>query len=61
VIRELATSTDAQTWVIASMLFFVVVFTVIAVRVLTRPRSHYDRQAHLPLDDSEGGDEVSHG
>ena len=55
-IRELATATDAQTWVIASMLFFAVVFTVIAARVLTRPRSHYDRHAHLPLDESEGGE-----
>ena len=55
-IRELATATGAADWVIASMLFFVAVFAVIAARVLTRSRAHYDHQARLPLDEPEGGE-----
>lgn len=50
-IRELAAQTGAAPWAIASMLLFIVVFAVIALRVLTREKGAYDRQARMPLED----------
>jgi cbb3-type cytochrome oxidase subunit 3 len=51
VIRDLATQTGASTWAIASMFFFMVVFVVVTLRVLTSKKGAYDRQARLPFEE----------
>jgi hypothetical protein len=49
--QELTQATGAQMWAIGSLAFFFVVFVAIAVRVVSRRASHYDRHARIPLDE----------
>ncbi len=49
---ELARASHVETWATASLLFFLLVFVGIAVRVLTRGPDAYRHQAGLPLDDA---------
>jgi hypothetical protein len=49
-LQELVARTDASTWAIASMLFFIGVYAVIAVRVVRARPEDMDAQARLALD-----------
>jgi hypothetical protein len=55
-LQELASSTGAGVWAVASMLFFLAIYIVVAVRVFRAPRKELDARARIPLDDesSEG-------
>ncbi len=50
-LQQVTAATGASHWAIASLLFFIVVFAGIAIRVLRAPKSHYDHLAHLPLEE----------
>ena len=50
-IQQLAHDTGAHVWAIASMLFFIGVFTLVVVRVWRTPRAEHQHHARLPLDD----------
>ncbi len=52
VLQQLAQQTSAQTWVIASMLFFLAVFTLVVLRVLRTPAAEHRAHAQLPLEDT---------
>jgi len=55
-LQELATRTGAQIWVIASMLFFVAAYAVVAVRAWRTEPEVLNACAHLPLaGDGEAG------
>ncbi len=49
-LKELVANTGAEIFAIGSTLFFLIIFTVIAVRVLTRRAGSYDATARLPLE-----------
>ncbi|RLB45167.1 MAG: hypothetical protein DRI90_28745 [Deltaproteobacteria bacterium] len=49
--QELAQQTSAQTWVIGSMLFFIGVFALVAIKVFRTPAAEHQARAQLPLDD----------
>jgi len=51
-LQELTANTGAGLFAIGSTLFFLVIFTAIAWRVLTRKAGAYDDTARLPLDDA---------
>ena len=53
-LQELAASTGASVWAITSMLFFLAVYLVVAVRVFRTRREELDAQARLVLDDEHG-------
>jgi len=53
-LRELATETGAQVWAIASMVFFLLAFLVVAVRVWRAEPADVKTCAHLPLASDEG-------
>jgi len=50
-LQELTAATGAHVWAIGSLLFFVVVFVAITVRVVSRTSSHYQRLSRLPLEE----------
>ena len=54
-LQELGASTGAATWATASMLFFIVVYVVVAVRAFRAPAEDLDARARLALDDDTGG------
>jgi len=54
-LQELAARTQATSWAIGSMLFFLVVWVVIMVRVFRTSNDALDAQAQLVLDDGAGG------
>ena len=56
-LQELAAQTGAGAWAIASMLFFVGVWLVIAVRVVLARPEDMDAQARLALE-GDGGSET---
>jgi len=56
VLQELAARTGASAWVIGSMLFFLAVWLVIAVRVLTARADEMEARAHLALEGDEDRD-----
>jgi len=58
-LQELTGNTGAGLIAIGSTLFFIIIFTGVAVRVLTRKAGSYDDDARLPLEDaaSAGTDE----
>ena len=52
-LKELLQSSTVLDLPVVTMLFFIAVFAVVILRVLSRKRRpHYDRMARLPLDDS---------
>jgi hypothetical protein len=51
--EELATQTGAGAWVVGSMLFFVTVWIVVAIRVVRARREDMDACARLPLEDGK--------
>ncbi len=51
-LRELTANTGAELFAIGSTLFFIIVFAVVALRVLTRRSGSYDAAARLPLEDA---------
>jgi hypothetical protein len=53
-LQELAAATGASAWVIGSMFFFLLVWTVLAVRVVRSRREDMDARARLPLEDDKG-------
>ncbi|MCU0255992.1 MAG: hypothetical protein MUF60_04565 [Vicinamibacterales bacterium] len=57
-LQELAARTDAATWVIASMLFFVAVYLVIAATVVRARPEDLEARARLALE-GEGEDPVA--
>ncbi len=54
--QELALQTSAQSWVIATMLLFIAVFTWVVVGVFRTPAAVHQQRARLPLDDSVADD-----
>ena len=54
-LQELASSTGAGIWAVASMLFFLAVYVVVAVKVFRTPRRELDARARMALDDDEDG------
>lgn len=52
-LQQLALATGAQNWAIAAMLFFLLVFVVVVVRVLLTRDEIIQRCARLPLDEPE--------
>jgi len=59
-LQELSENTGAQFLVIVSTVFFLLIFTGIALRVLTRRRGSYDSRARLPLEGDASAGEGSH-
>ena len=55
--QELAQQTSAQTWVIGSMLFFMGVFALVAIKVFRTPAAEHQAHAQLPLDDTSSDPE----
>lgn len=53
-LQELTAETGAQAWAIASMVFFLVAFLVIAVRVWRTEPADAEACAHLPLAGDDG-------
>lgn len=49
-LQELVARTGASVWAIASMLFFIAFWVVVAVRVLRTRDEVLDAQARLPFD-----------
>ncbi len=49
-LQELAARTGASTWAIASMLFFIVFYAVVAVRVFRTRPEELDAMARLALE-----------
>lgn len=52
-LQELTASSGAGAWAVGSMLFFIVVYVVVAVRAFRSPSGELDARARLPLDDDE--------
>jgi hypothetical protein len=50
-LQQLATDTNAQPWVIASLLFFVGVYLIAALRIWRTSAAEAEGFARLPLDD----------
>jgi hypothetical protein len=55
VLQELAALTGATPWVVGSMLFFIGVYVLVAVRVFTARPEELDAQARLALEGDEAG------
>ena len=55
-LQELAAGTGASAWAIASMLFFIAVYVVVAVRVFRARPEDLDARARLALDDGDAAD-----
>ena len=53
-LQELTASTGASAWAIASMLFFIAVYLVVAVRVFRAGTDELDARARMALDDAAG-------
>lgn len=53
-LQELAALTGATPWVVGSMLFFMVVFALVAYRAARTPGAVHRRHAQLPLEDGTG-------
>ncbi|MEZ5417529.1 MAG: hypothetical protein R2708_09305 [Vicinamibacterales bacterium] len=53
-LQELGASTGAAVWATASMLFFVAVYLVVAVRTFRARPEDLDARARLALDDDDG-------
>jgi hypothetical protein len=53
-LQELGASTNAATWAVASMLFFVAVYLVVAVQVFRARPDELDARARMALDASPG-------
>jgi hypothetical protein len=54
-LQELGASTNASTWAVASMLFFVAVYLVVTVRVFRARPDELDARARMALDDEPQG------
>jgi hypothetical protein len=50
------TSTGASMWAVASMLFFIAVYLVVAVRVARTGAGELDARARMALDDTVRGE-----
>lgn len=53
-LQELATGTGAGAWAVASMLFFIAVWVVVATKVWRTPPEELAELANLPLSDDVG-------
>ena len=51
-LQELTASSGASVWATASMLFFIAVYLVVAVRVFRTGTEELDARARLALDDA---------
>ena len=51
-LQELGASTNASTWAVASMLFFVAVYLVVTVQVFRARPDELDARARMALDDT---------
>lgn len=54
-LQELGASTNASTWAVASMLFFVAVYVVVAVQVFRARPDELDARARMALDEAAPG------
>jgi hypothetical protein len=52
-LQELAAATGATTWAIGSMLFFIGVYVIVAVRTWRAKAEDLEAQARLALDDRD--------
>jgi cbb3-type cytochrome oxidase subunit 3 len=58
-LQELASSTGAGFWAVASMLFFLAIYILVAVRVFRAPRHELDARARMALDDEDASGPAS--
>lgn len=54
-LQELGASTNAATWAVASMLFFIAVYLVATVQVFRTRTDEMDARARMALDDEPQG------
>lgn len=54
-LQELGASTNASTWAVASMLFFIAVYLVATVQVFRTRADDMDARARMALDDEPQG------
>jgi hypothetical protein len=54
VLQELATETGKSAWAVASMLFFIAVWVVVATKVWRTPPEELAEFARMPLSDDAG-------
>jgi cbb3-type cytochrome oxidase subunit 3 len=52
-LQELTASSGASIWAVSSMLFFIAVYAVVAVRAFRRSKTDLDARARMPLDDDD--------
>ena len=52
-LQELTAGSGASMWAVGSMLFFIAVYVVVAVRAFRSPAADLVARARLPLDDDE--------
>lgn len=50
-LQELTTDTSAGAWAIGSMVFFLIVYVLVTVRLFRTPRADLDARARLVLDE----------
>ena len=58
-LQELGASTGAAVWATSSMLFFIAVYVVVAVRAFRSRPEDLDARARMALDESPAGDASS--
>ena len=52
-LQELTASSGASIWAVGSMLFFIAVYTVVAVRAFRSSTADLDARARMPLDNDD--------
>jgi cbb3-type cytochrome oxidase subunit 3 len=57
-LRELTASSGASMWAVGSMLFFIAVYVVVAVRAFRTTAADLDAHARMPLDDDQHDEKV---
>ncbi|MBM4370229.1 MAG: hypothetical protein FJ098_01145 [Deltaproteobacteria bacterium] len=63
-LRDLATRSDVAPWAVASMVFFIVAFSLVVLRAWSLTREEDRARARLPLepaDAADGGTGDAHG
>ena len=57
-LQELTASSGASIWAVSSMLFFIAVYVVVAVRAFRSSTADLDARARLPLDEDRHDETV---
>ena len=57
-LQELTASSGASIWAVSSMLFFIAVYVVVAVRAFRSSSADLDARAQMPLDDERRDEKV---